>query len=62
VAYQPTSFRLSSLRISAQSAQIIREIEWNLRDESRGLDAGKTISYPILFEVFILQITQKSKI
>jgi hypothetical protein len=36
-----------------KSAQIIREIEWNRRSVSWGLDAGEHISYPILFVVFI---------
>ncbi len=46
--HQGKNLRFSSLRTSAQSAQIIREIEWNLLDESHGLDAGK-VNFPPYF-------------
>ncbi|EKD58593.1 MAG: hypothetical protein ACD_56C00093G0017 [uncultured bacterium] len=63
---QPTNLhknlRLSSLRRSAQSAQIIREIEWNRCDVSHSLDA-ETLSFLLYcMGVFILGENLKSKI
>jgi|GEM_PF-6489803 len=49
------NLRLSSLRTSAQSAQIIREIEWNRYDVSCSLDTEIMFVSDVLFRVFIFE-------